>query len=688
MNKSLPVADEQSSCVPQPEPEVGPQHGAPLTFQYNPLAESNDEIRLISFDSRKCKDIGQNTDCIHLQLNHVSLKVRPVYHALSYVWGSSVKDCKVYVDGKIFLVTRSLAEALRRFRNDESVEQLWADALCINQDDLDEKSKQVQKMRRIFDSAKAVVAWLGPTSQGGDEIMEKIQKLGKRLIMEYSWRAFPEDRGNAKDPDRLPSSRCWQMFQRIAQMLRNQPGFIAKVAKELDLTNVDGEVFPHEQMLEFFNRPIWTRVWIIQEFAVAKDLYLVRGEVKVKYIYFLIVYWVYLAFYEDQKHGEYTGENANAFVARVSAMFPYVSQSLRVMDAMHRWGHIESMRQSSFAPLSELLWSGWRLGATDPRDRIFAFLGLAKDAKALGVEPDYRKSYEEVSIDTAWRLFRQRHLDILSYSHGMRDSPITHNLPSWVPDWSLKPKTVLSTPRFSGDVEFSASGSSSMSCNAAIPHINFSSRCLEILGTLVGDVTNVRECVEFYVPRVVTRNLDAVMCFMSELQVLTVPEDLEVMPTEDERKELVEAMWHIPIAQRMVRAAPEDQRPAYQQKSNELKEAFDVLLGIRQPPASVSGDDDTQWRLEHSHSYFELMCREVNRKRAFRCNSKQPYLGFGPEEMLPGDTVSIFQGAKVPYILRRCDGGGFKLIGEAYLYGLMHGEIMKNNPTFEIIKLV
>jgi hypothetical protein len=61
------------------------------------------------------------------------------------------------------MVTRSLHGALRRFRppRGTAARSLWADALCINQKDNEEKGKQVGRMGDVFANASRVLVWLG-----------------------------------------------------------------------------------------------------------------------------------------------------------------------------------------------------------------------------------------------------------------------------------------------------------------------------------------------------------------------------------------------------------------------------------------------------------------------------------------------------------------------------------------------
>jgi hypothetical protein len=83
------------------------------------------------------------------------------------------------------------------------------------------------------------------------------------------------------------------------------------------------------------------------------------------------------------------------------------------------------------------------LESTNPRDKIFALLGLAGDQEeleALGVFPDYRKSKEEVYMATMAALLQQNHISMLLVCCA---SGIRSDLPSWVPDWSIPTSETL-----------------------------------------------------------------------------------------------------------------------------------------------------------------------------------------------------------------------------------------------------
>lgn len=57
---------------------------------------------------------------------------------------------------------------------------------------------------------------------------------------------------------------------------------------------------------------------------------------------------------------------------------------------------------------------GQQLKSTDPRDMVFAFLGLSKDSKQLGVSPNYRMSCGAIFTEVTSALLEAGHLPILS----------------------------------------------------------------------------------------------------------------------------------------------------------------------------------------------------------------------------------------------------------------------------------
>ncbi|KAK4696274.1 hypothetical protein P7C71_g1628, partial [Lecanoromycetidae sp. Uapishka_2] len=139
--------------------------------------------------------------------------------------------------------------------------------------------------------------------------------------------------------------------------------------------------------------------------------------------------------------------------------------------------------------------------------------------------------------------------------------------------------------------------------------------------------------------------------------------------SEDERKE---ALWRTPIC---------DRRQGHKAKVTDGY-GMRVLAGLEKPPQELKGNV-TQWRLDTSLEYRSSM-------RSFGSTifiSQQGYLGLGPIEMQRGDTISIFLGAKTPSIIRSGKDGMYQLVGEAYIHGMMDGQMMETNLEAENITL-
>jgi hypothetical protein len=96
-------------------------------------------------------------------LYHVDLKSEePIYDALSYVWGTVVYDRSFECPTGIVMITKSLDVALQRLRSPEKIQHIWADGICINQQNILERESQVKLMGLVYTQAKMVKIWLGP----------------------------------------------------------------------------------------------------------------------------------------------------------------------------------------------------------------------------------------------------------------------------------------------------------------------------------------------------------------------------------------------------------------------------------------------------------------------------------------------------------------------------------------------
>ncbi|KAL8693918.1 MAG: hypothetical protein Q9218_001332 [Villophora microphyllina] len=273
---------------------------------------------------------------------------------------------------------------------------LWCDVICIDQDNLEEKSAQVAKMFVIFKRATRVLAWLGLEDED-------------TAFLNY----FPPAVGS-KWSDRLSASHS-----------------LAELSKSRHREAAEQFV---GWMATFFRRQWFHRLWVRQEVAAARELILRYGSAKVN-------------FYEHLKRVDMI---LSVFKEDVGSLGPSVAQSIprslfilrtdfwflqKSGDECHQW--------------LKILYEAERFGASDQWDRIYAMFILADSSVQImkgtytyrnpideTYGTDYSKSILAVYTDFARNLIqRTGHLGLLWF-YEERDLE-TSRLPSWVPDWSV-----------------------------------------------------------------------------------------------------------------------------------------------------------------------------------------------------------------------------------------------------------
>jgi hypothetical protein len=126
--------------------------------------EQNIYFQLPHGSIRLLEILPDHDDKAHIQcrLLHSSLHECdvPAYEALSYIWGNPSSTHFILIEGQNMTVSQNLHAALLRLRNRIAGRFIWADAICINQSDMSEKSEQVHLMPKIFSCAHRTICWV------------------------------------------------------------------------------------------------------------------------------------------------------------------------------------------------------------------------------------------------------------------------------------------------------------------------------------------------------------------------------------------------------------------------------------------------------------------------------------------------------------------------------------------------
>ncbi|CAI0649432.1 unnamed protein product [Colletotrichum noveboracense] len=324
---------------------------------------------------------------------------------------------------------------------------LWIDALCINQEDLDERASQVQLMKSIFRGAKRVLAWLGPPDGLTEDAITGLGIL------------YMSDLGTCEG----------------GRTLSDIPG--------MDLVHWFA-------VFAFFQRTWFRRAWVTQEAASWRQnvITVIHGGRLLPWEWICMISEMLkksglqqelLKFGYNFLDGEPLSDNVRQ-LRKLSTFGDEVSEDVNTDDFINIHGRAsEGMDGLSFTnaiwslmfrlrkdgermymevpPLLRVLGLFRGTDATDPRDKVFAFLNIASDADQLALVPDYKASVQSVFRKTAEAILRTtKSLSIFSQIQEPCDTQIPH-LPGWVPDFSAR---LSCTPLDTGDddVPFHSSG--------------------------------------------------------------------------------------------------------------------------------------------------------------------------------------------------------------------------------------
>ncbi|KAI1746654.1 heterokaryon incompatibility protein-domain-containing protein [Xylaria castorea] len=137
--------------------------------------------------SQLTKDAKQQSSCdhsdaVHCEISVISLAQPEPFDALSYVWGDpSVKEGTMICNGHTIDITINLWTALRQVWKNWPDKRLWVDAICINQNDIQERNQQVTMMGEIYSTAQCVVVWLGESTEKCNELFKLLGQKQKDL---------------------------------------------------------------------------------------------------------------------------------------------------------------------------------------------------------------------------------------------------------------------------------------------------------------------------------------------------------------------------------------------------------------------------------------------------------------------------------------------------------------------------
>jgi hypothetical protein len=571
------------------------------------------------------------------------------------------------VNGVRFLVTVNLEAALRELRIHRP-RALWVDAICINQENLSERSSQVRLMSTIYKTATHTAVWLGEETDQSRCAFQLLHSL-ESLDHLKQWYMLP--------PSTL-TSVIEENLIKFDNHLNNMPNAVAGLR---DFWN------------DVMRRPWWTRAWIIQEIVLSSNATLICGRSSISWKSFQILF-------------NFLGSSA----VRVDLTNPWEDVRSGVSAMIHLAARYKDYPN---LPLGTLIPSMGPKNATDPRDLVYSFLGLASECSHPLLDLNYAETVStgDVFMNFAeYTIECEKTLDIIC----MSEIKAGKQLPTWCPDWSTFTRRGMATSasapypllsKFFIDTfedlgpEFLACGNRGVEARISRPSGLL--LCRGICFDVVKDYGKPME-IERASPSIPLHDFqdwELIMLQNFGNTLIEKPRNHQLVDVADTIHGLFRRISPEITANFTVSRMGQKtwRRSKYLKSDKEYIAGGSVIEAyirtlVTDRTAAHERLDNASYEAFWKNSVLSLECLSIDPTTRLRgqvvasnmlariCQrslivSEKGYIGLGPAKVQKGDLMCILYGSSVPIILRQEDDH-FLFVGEAYVHGAMYGEVM------------
>jgi hypothetical protein len=389
---------------------MGPDE--PPAYTYQPLDAAKQEIRLL--DVLRSEASPPVFSC---RLRHVSIagKLKPVYETISHCWGDSTRSTEIYIDSRVLKVPVNTALALQYCARHSRLRTLRIDAVCINQDDVDERGQQVAIMGSIFKGGMRNTIFLGAEEGLTQRALANLAAVRRKIV--------PDD----------------MVLPGFGALQRGSLSFISTPLDGDALIDLFGcpwfQYVACSKQIRFTTYSTLRRLWVVQESVLARENICVRGET-VSDLQLVLDGACLLVFQAN------TGSIPSSHVGFrgiLCACLIYQSRREYTVSPDYMKG----------ISLGYLLLRSPEMLCSDPRDHVYGILGIAQpvsyminplraDMMAQLLIQDYRKPTLDMYCDaTRYSLIAGRGMSTLPLIHLRDEGDLTEGrFPSWVPRYS------------------------------------------------------------------------------------------------------------------------------------------------------------------------------------------------------------------------------------------------------------
>jgi hypothetical protein len=602
-------------------------------YRYTPLSGTG-PIRLLKLHA------GTEAEELSVDLIHAPLDQPPCFTALSYPWGDPEPRKAIRCSGLQAKIGPSLHMALQHLRKPDIDIFVWADALCINQADALERTQQVKIMSEIYAGASTTAIWLGEDS---DEAK-----------MAFGWlRRFELVRASF---DFDPLDLAFGLINRSRAETVLQAAFGKHRSAAL------------RHIWALLRRPWFGRKWVIQELIKSRRPLMVVGRLR-PLPWALLAGWI----------------NFVNLCPDVKTHFLVVAPTHQVIEAgtktlgisMARAAILTQMEAMGKQCLLFLIVRTLTFNCGDPRDHIFALLGIASDRDCFDHIIDYNSPAKDIWRRLAHACISDRTSLKLLWSPAMF-TPLNRRVQSWV----LNLETLLADGH--GSIlasmttaqqiqDYNASGDSDLQA-----HLDDGGRMLMIRGRII----------------------DRLQLLGSDSRSLVDPHSIKTMSRESVQKISRQRCQWLEECIAIVNTTCTGRVNGEEAFRDAL---FYDQLQFKQFPRDLELARSmfyTEMRIEKAIAYavdndsFLMACMarksltsnlllgnvisdKVQRRFGGTEGGK---VGWLPPVAKEGDLICIFDGMELPYVLRPTAHDRYLLIGECIIPGIMLGEAFSRLP--------
>lgn len=614
------------------------------TFQYDPLdPEGLHELplRLLKLypaglngpSSSSQNSAKPSENSVECSLEHTSLDAEPTYEALSYCWKPVFPRRYITCNGQTLCVGFNLFQALKELRPtvEDGARYLWIDAISINQGDVEERSRQVRNMRLIYRKARRTIAWLGPEADDSHQAFQYAAEADTGVFDEILLR----------EPSLLDAN-----YVPVTGSDDEQEIFISNYYFKYRDRHDTG----HNALLKVFQRHYFCRIWIVQEIIVSRNVQFRCGSQSLPFeTFYDSFFWnIYDPWDPD---GQVFRKPKGSFRPQLyEGNYGFVKDLLIASEIYRSTGGI---------PFSSALQRFRRFSATDPRDKVFAVIGISDMARlplADQLPVDYKMKVQDVYRSaTLYSMEHERSLDVIGLPPASREF-FMGGLPSWVPNFKGHGRFGQLGKRYRHLTSDLPAFRSTLKSDAEFDYSE-DTESITLSGIMVDKIGD-RGC-EFE-NALATDVVHRIRIWVSWAQDLL----RKVKPYSEEEMSHIIKRTLLPGSN-----GPDSKKdewknaPPFFEKDHwtDLK-----YLNYRM----VRLDDESRAK---ASSLWASVVGANRGRRLTLCEGG--YLALAPENIEEGDNVALVKGDRFPLILRRhADTNNWILIGEAYIYDMMQGE--------------